>query len=104
MKRQLIRFKHTINFVKLVKIEVNISLLKEKDKISLLMEQLKNASEEEKNKIEKQLMDLISSQFVEEYTLRYTEDGLKIKEDPKFQQYVERSVSEVIEEIRNLKK
>lgn len=93
-----------INFVKLVKIEVNIPLLKEKDKIPLLMEQLKNASEEEKNKIEKQLMDLISSQFVEEYTLKYTEDGLKIKEDPKFQQYVERSVSEVIEEIRNPKK
>lgn len=93
-----------INFVELVKIEVNIPLLKEKDKIPLLMEQLKNASEEEKNKIEKQLMDLISSQFVEEYTLKYTEDGLKIKEDPKFQQYVERSVSEVIEEIRNPKK
>lgn len=93
-----------INFVELVKIEVNIPLLKEKDKIPLLMEQLKNSSEEEKNQIEKQLMDLISSQFVEEYTLKYTEDGLKIKEDPKFQQYVERSVSEVIEEIRNPKK
>lgn len=93
-----------INFVELVKIEVNIPLLKEKDKIPLLMEELKNASEEEKNKIEKQLMDLISSQFVEEYTLKYTEDGLKIKEDPKFQQYVERSVSAVIEEIRNPKK
>jgi hypothetical protein len=93
-----------INFVELVKIEVNIPLLKEKDKIPLLMEQLKNSSEEEKNQIEKQLMDLISSQFVEEYTLKYTEDGLNIKEDPKFQQYVERSVSEVIEEIRNPKK
>ena len=93
-----------INFVELVKIEVNIPLLKEKDKIPLLMEQLKNSSEEEKNQIEKQLMDLISCQFVEEYTLKYTEDGLKIKDDPKFQQYVEKSVSEVIEEIRNPKK
>ena len=93
-----------INFVELVKIEVNIPLLKEKDKIPLLMEQLKNSSEEEKNQIEKQLMDLISCQFVEEYTLKYTEDGLKIKDDPKFQQYVEKSVSEVIEGIRNPKK
>lgn len=93
-----------INFVNLVKIEVNIPLLKEKAKIPLLMEQLKNSSEEEKNQVEKQLMDLMACQFVEEYTLKYTEEGLKIKDDPKFQQYVDRSVSAVIEEIRNPKK
>lgn len=91
------------NFVSLVKIEVNIPLLKEKAKIPLLLEQLKNSSEEEKNQVEKQLMDLMACQFVEEYTLKYTEEGLKIKDDPKFQQYVDRSVSAVIEEIRNPK-
>lgn len=93
-----------INFISLVKIEVNIPLLKEKAKIPLLMEQLKNSSEEEKRQVEKQLMDLMACQFVEEYTLKYTEEGLKIKDDPRFQQYLERSVSEVIEEIRNPKK
>lgn len=93
-----------INFISLVKIEVNIPLLKEKAKIPLLMEQLKNSSEEEKKLIEKQLMDLMACQFVEEYTLKYTEEGLKIKDDPKFQQYVMKSISEVIEEIRNPKK
>ena len=93
-----------INFVSLVKIEVNIPLLKEKAKMPLLMEQLKNSSEEEKKQVEKQLMDLMACQFVEEYTLKYTEEGLKIKDDPKFQQYVDRSVSAVIEEIRNPKK
>ena len=93
-----------IDFVNLVKVEVNIPLLKEKAKIPLLMEQLKNSSDEEKKKIEKQLMDLVACQFVEEYTLRYTEDGLKIKDDPRFQQYVEKSILEIIEEIRNPKK
>jgi len=93
-----------INFVSLVKIEVNIPLLKEKAKIPLLMEQLKNSSEEEKKQVEKQLMDLMACQFVEEYTLKYTEEGLRIKDDPKFQQFVDRSISDVIEEIRDPKK
>ena len=93
-----------INFVSLVKIEVNIPLLKEKAKIPLLLEQLKNSSEEEKKQVEKQLMDLMACQFVEEYTLKYTEEGLRIKDDPKFQQFVDRSISDVIEEIRDPKK
>lgn len=93
-----------INFVSLVKIEVNIPLLKEKAKIPLLMEQLKSSSEEEKQRVEKQLMDLMACQFIEEYTFKYTEEGLKIKDDPKFQQYVDRSVSEIIEEVHNPKK
>lgn len=93
-----------INFVSLVKIEVNIPLLKEKAKIPLLMEQLKSSSEEEKKRVEKQLMDLMACQFIEEYTFKYTEEGLKIKDDPKFQQYVDRSVSEIIEEVHNPKK
>lgn len=90
--------------IELVKIEVNIPLIKEKEKVPLLMEQLKGSSEEEKNQIEKQLMDLLACQFVEEYTLKYTEEGLKIKDDPKFQQFVYRMISDIIDDIRDNEK
>ena len=96
--------KEPLDLVELVKIEVNIPIITEKEKIPVLIELLKNASEEEKMKIEEELMKIAGVEIVEEYTLKYTRDGLAIKNNPKFQQVLEKSVSEIIEEIRNSKK
>lgn len=93
-----------VDVVELVKIEVNIPVIKEKEKIPALLGLLKNASEEEKKKIEEELMNIVGTQIVEEYTLKYTEDGVVIKDNPKFQQVLEKSISEIIEEVRNPKK
>ena len=83
---------------------MNIPIITEKEKIPLLIDLLKNASEEEKKKIKEELMKIAGVQIVEEYTLKYTEEGLSIKNNPKFQQVLEKSISEIIEEIRNSKK
>jgi len=96
--------KEPLDLVELVKIEVNIPIITEKEKIPLLIDLLKNASKEEKMKIEEELIKIAGVEIVEEYTLKYTRDGLAIKNNPKFQQVLEKSVSEIIEEIRNSKK
>ena len=93
-----------VDFVKLVKIEVNVPLIKDRAKIPTLINQFNSATDEEKRLLEKHLMDLISTQIAEEYTLKYTADGVLIKDDPRFQQYVHKAVSDIIEEIRNPKK
>jgi|GEM_PF-3541969 len=87
-------------FEDLVKIEVNIPLTEEKEKIPELLSMLKNASESEKQELQDRLMKLVSYKIVEEYTLRYTEKGLKIKNDPRFQLYVNRCINELIDKVK----
>ncbi|MDU7150096.1 MAG: hypothetical protein E6300_16595 [Clostridium sp.] len=87
-------------FEDLVKIEVNIPLTEEKEKIPELLSMLKNASESEKQELQDRLMKLVSYKVVEEYTLRYTEKGLKIKNDPRFQLYVNRCINELIDKVK----
>lgn len=92
------------DFVELVKVEVNIPLIKEREKIPALINQLQNASDLEKKELQSKLMELMESQFLEEYTLKYTDAGLKIKDDPRFQQYVHEEISKIVKETRNIKK
>lgn len=87
-------------FEDLVKIEVNIPLTEEKEKIPELLSMLKNASDSEKQELQDRLMKLVSYKIVEEYTLRYTEKGLKIKNDPRFQLYVNRCINELIDKVK----
>ena len=91
-------------FVNLVKIDVNVPLIKDRAKIPMMVENFNNATEEEKKLLKKNLMDLMSDQVVEEYTLKYTTDGVLISDDPRFQQFVYESVSKILNEIRNTKK
>lgn len=84
----------------LVKIEVNIPLVEEKAKIPELLAMLKNASESEKKELQDKLMNLVSVDIVEEYTVRYTEKGIEFKDDPRFQLYLNKCINEIISDIK----
>lgn len=92
------------DFIELVKVEVNIPLIREREKIPELVNQLQNTSDSEKKELESQLIKLIESKFLEEYTLKYTADGLKIKDDPRFQQYIHNEISRIVKEVRDIEK
>ena len=80
----------------LVDIHISIPKRKNSSEINNILDQMKACKDEE---LRKKLIELINPQYEKEITLKYTSDGIKVKNDPKFKLCLEKSIEAISERI-----
>lgn len=92
-----------VNIDDLVKIEVNVPKINDISTLPELLNELKisDSNDSQIELIKSKLDVMLQKQIYEEYILKFTKYGLEIKDDPKFRLFLENSIKELVDELKN---
>lgn len=79
-------------------VDIHISIPKKKSikEIDDILDKMNACKDEE---LRKKFIELVNPKYEKEITLKYTSNGIKVKDDPKFKLCLEKSIEEISERI-----
>lgn len=83
----------------LVDIHIIIPKKKSIQEIDNILDKMKVGKAEEIEELRKKFIELVNPKYEKEVTLKYTSNGIKVKDDPKFKLCLEKSIEEISERI-----
>lgn len=82
-------------------VDIHISIPKKNSiqEIDDILYKMKACNDEEIKEIRMRFIELANLKYEKEVTLKYTSDGIKVKDDPRFKLCLEKSIEQISERI-----
>lgn len=82
-------------------VDIHISIPKKNSiqEIDDILYKMKACNDEEIKEIRMRFIELANLKYEKEVTLKYTSDGIKVKDDPRFKLCLEKSIEQILERI-----